>query len=110
MPLRKVLLDECVDSKFARHITGYEVQTVRGAGWDSLRNGDLLHLAQADFDLLVTTDRSLIYQQNLPKFDIAVIVLMAKSNNVHELLPFAPKLLDAIPTIEPGTALVLTAP
>nr|VFJ46502.1 MAG: hypothetical protein BECKDK2373B_GA0170837_101344 [Candidatus Kentron sp. DK] len=65
MPARNVLLDECVDWKLGNHITGHKVQTVRGAGWTSTKNGDLLRLAQADFDVLITTDRHLAYQQNL---------------------------------------------
>ncbi|VFM97975.1 MAG: hypothetical protein BECKG1743D_GA0114223_103244 [Candidatus Kentron sp. G] len=107
MPARNVLLDECVDWKLGKHITGHEVQTVRGAGWKSFKNGDLLRRAQADFDVLVTTDRSLLYQQNMAKFDIAVIVVMARSNSIRSLLPFVPELLDAIPKATPGAPIVL---
>nr|VFJ95168.1 MAG: hypothetical protein BECKLFY1418A_GA0070994_104711 [Candidatus Kentron sp. LFY] len=72
---RNILLDECVPRKLTRHITRYEVQTVRGAGWTNFKNGDLLRWAQIDFDVLVTIDRNFIYQQNLSNFEIAVIVL-----------------------------------
>ncbi|MBT8420480.1 MAG: hypothetical protein KJO08_06420 [Gammaproteobacteria bacterium] len=93
--------------KFANHITGHNVQTTRKAGWASSENGDLLRKAQNGFDILITMDRHLADQQNLAKFDIAVIVLAAVSNNIDDLLPFVPELLDAIPKAEPGAPLVL---
>nr|VFK79383.1 MAG: hypothetical protein BECKSD772D_GA0070982_10478 [Candidatus Kentron sp. SD] len=107
---RNILLDECVPRKLTRHITGYEVQTVRGAGWTSFKNGDLLRRAQIDFDVLVTIDRNFIYQQNLSNFEIAVIVLTRGQNKVEDLLPLIPKLIEAIPIVESGTALVLETP
>jgi len=103
-------LDECLDRKFANEMTGHEVQTVAKAGWASLKNGKLLRRAETHFDILVTTDRSLIYQQNLPNFDIAVIVLLARSNKAKDLLPFLPELLASIPKVRPGTSLVLRRP
>nr|VFJ60060.1 MAG: hypothetical protein BECKFW1821B_GA0114236_105325 [Candidatus Kentron sp. FW] len=110
MSRRKVLLDECVDRKFAGHIVGHEVQTVRSAGWTSFKNGDLLRRAQPEFDVLVTTDRNFIYQQYIAKFDIAVIVLSGKIyNRIQDLLPLIPDLLEAIPVVKPGTSLVLKA-
>ena len=107
---RRVLPDECVDSKLAGHITGHEVKTVRGAGWLGFNNGDLLRRAEIDFDVLVTMDRSLIHQQNISKFDIAVIVLSARSNRARTLLPLIPDLLGAIPVAKPGTTLILKLP
>lgn len=96
-----------MDRKLAKEIGGHTVRSVQKAGWASSKNGELLRRAQADFDVLITTDRSLAFQQNLADFDIAVIVLVAKSNNIHDLLPFVPRLLDAIPQAEPGTPIVL---
>nr|VFJ75556.1 MAG: hypothetical protein BECKFM1743C_GA0114222_108552 [Candidatus Kentron sp. FM]VFJ77681.1 MAG: hypothetical protein BECKFM1743A_GA0114220_110201 [Candidatus Kentron sp. FM]VFK24666.1 MAG: hypothetical protein BECKFM1743B_GA0114221_110091 [Candidatus Kentron sp. FM] len=110
MSPRRVLLDECVPRKLTRHITGHEVQTVRGAGWASFKNGDLLRRAQTDFDVLVTIDRNFIYQQNLSNFQIAVIVLTRGQNKIEDLLPLITKLLEAIPVAEPGTAIVLETP
>jgi len=52
----RILLDECVDRRLAREITGHEVVTVPDAGWASAKNGDLLALAQKNFDALVTVD------------------------------------------------------
>lgn len=75
MSRRKVLLDECVDRGLAKEITGYDVLTVPEAGWASIKNGELLGRAQVEFDVFITTDRNLMFQQNLPKYDLAVIVL-----------------------------------
>ena len=81
----KVFLDECVDWRFARQITGHDVKTARQMGWSAIKNGELLALAAAEFDTFVTVDRNLSFQQNLPVFDIAVIVLRAKSNRLADL-------------------------
>jgi hypothetical protein len=75
----KVLLDECVDWRLSRYITGHEVKTARDVGWGTIKNGELLALAEKEFAVFVTVDRNLSFQQNLPKFDIAVVVLRAIS-------------------------------
>ena len=98
----KILLDECVDSRFANHIDTVEVHTVTGKGWAGITNGKLLALAQVEFDVSVTVDRSLSFQQHLPKFDIAVILLKARSNRVSDLVALLPELLQAIPSALKG--------
>jgi len=100
----KVLLDECVDWRLSREIAGHEVKTARQLGWSTTRNGELLVLAAKDFQVFVTVDRNLSFQQNLPAFDIAVIVLRAKSNRLADLRPLVPGLLAAIPTAKRGVA------
>lgn len=107
MSPRKILLDECVDRGLLPEITGHETKTVPDAGWASFKNGDLLDRAQAEFDVFVTTDRNLMFQQNLPKFDIAVIILAGKTNRLLDLLPLVPKLLAAIPSAMPGDPLLI---
>ena len=107
MSPRKVLLDECVDRGLAQAVTGHEVKTVPEAGWASLKNGELLSRAQVEFDIFVTTDRNLMFQQNLPTFDIAVLVLSAKSNRLGDLLPLVPQIAAAIPSAKPGSPVIL---
>lgn len=107
MSPRKVLLDECVDRRLAEVITGHDVKTVPEVGWASLKNGELLSRAQAEFDVFVTTDRNLMFQQNLPKFDIAVLVLAAKSNRLRDLLPLVPKIAESISSAKPGSPVIL---
>lgn len=92
----KVLLDECIDRRLARDIAGHEVVTVSQAGWAGIKNGELLRLAQAQFDVFVTVDRNLSFQQHLPQFRLAVIVLQAPTNRLHDLRPLVPQLQQAI--------------
>jgi len=98
----RVLLDECVDSRLAAHIRGHAVSTVAARGWGGISNGELLALAQSEFDVFVTVDRNLAFQQHLPRFTIAVILLSAGSNRIADLIPVVPALLAAIPTAAGG--------
>jgi len=93
----RVLLDECIDQRLARFLIGHEVQTVPEVGWAKVADGVLLYSAQNDFDALVTVDRNLPFQQNLAKYDLAVIVLRAKTNRLADLLPLVPELLRVLP-------------
>jgi predicted nuclease of predicted toxin-antitoxin system len=92
----KILLDECIDRKLAREFPGYEVKTVPQMGWAGIKNGQLLALAETEFDIFITVDRNLSFQQNLPQFDIAVIVLQSISNRLVDLKPLAPKVLAVL--------------
>jgi Domain of unknown function (DUF5615) len=78
----RVLLDECVDWRFARDIVGHDVKTARQMGWTTIKNGALLRLASQHFDVFVTVDRNLSFQQNLESFPIAVVVLQAKTTGL----------------------------
>ncbi len=78
----KVLLDECLDRRLAKDLIGFEVKTVPQMGWAGVKNGSLMILAEAEFDVFITVDRNLSFQQNLPKFDVAVLVIYAKSNRL----------------------------
>jgi hypothetical protein len=98
----RVLLDECVDARLADHITGHAVSTVATRGWVGISNGKLLALAQSEFDVFVTVDRNLSFQQHLPSFGIAVILITAKSNRIADLISLAPALLSSIPTAVAG--------
>ena len=98
----KVLLDECGDWRLARDIAGHDVKTARQMGWATIGNGELLASADGAFDVFVTVDRNLSFQQNLPAFSIAVIVLRTKSNRLSDLRQLVPGLLTAIPVAKPG--------
>lgn len=104
----KLLLDECIDRKFAREFADYEVKTVPQVGWAGIKNGQLLALAQAEFDVFITVDRNLSFQQNLPQFDIVVIVLQASSNRLADLKPLASKVLDILTTAVKGQATIVS--
>ncbi len=100
----KVFLDECVDWRISRENVGHEVKTARQMAWSTIKNGELLALVAKEFEVLVTVDRNLSFQQNLPAFDIAVIVLRAKSNRLADRQPLVPELLASIPTAKRGVA------
>ena len=101
----KILLDECIDRRLAKNIAGHEVKTVPQMGWATIKNGELLTLAEKDFEVFVTVDRNLSFQQHLPRYTIAVIVLRARSNRLQDLRPLVPKLLEMLPMAKGGEAL-----
>jgi hypothetical protein len=72
-------------------------------GWASKRNGELLALAAGEFDIFLTADRNLSYQQDLSAFDIAVVVLVARSNNINDLRPLVPSILNVLNGTGRGT-------
>jgi hypothetical protein len=98
-----VLLDECVDWRLGRNLVPHEVKTARQMGWTTLKNGELLTLASAKFDVFVTVDRNLSFQQDIVSLSIAVIVLRARTNRLADLKPLVPSLLSAIETTAPRT-------
>lgn len=100
----RVLLDECVDWRLSRDIVGHDVKTARQMGWSAIKNGELLALACQHFDVFVTVDRNLSFQQPLVSFSIGVVVLRARTNRLADLRPLVPKLLAAIDSVEPGVA------
>jgi hypothetical protein len=98
----RVLLDECIDWRLSREIVGHDVRTARQMGWATLQNGELLRLAAGHFDVFVTVDRNLSFQQNLTSMPIPVIVLRARTNRLADLKPLVPDLLTAIEAAKPG--------
>ena len=107
-PTRKVLLDECVDGRLARHLKPFSVTIVSKAGWSGVKNGRLLRLAQSEFDVFVTVDRNLSFQQNLIDLDLAVIVLCAMTNRLDDLLPLVPQIVELIPVIQSGHVVAIS--
>ncbi len=105
----RVLLDECVDWRQGRDIVGHDVKTARQMGWEAIKNGELLALAEQRFDVFVTVDRNLSFQQNLAALSIAVVVLHARTNRLADLRPLVPKVLGAIESAIPGAIKIVAA-
>jgi hypothetical protein len=103
----RILLDECVDWRLSRSIVGHDVKNARQMGWAAVENGQLLSLASGTFDVFVTADRNLEFQQNIRGLRLAIIVLYAKINRLADLLPLVPKLLMAIDSAKPGLLAVV---
>ena len=78
-------------------------------GWASKTNGELLALAIGHFDVFLTADRKLSYQQDVSSFDIAALVLVARSNSLEDLRPLAPRLLEALPAARRGLVTLVRA-
>ncbi len=98
----KVLLDECVPRKLRRELPEHEVFTVTERGWSGIKNGKLLALADAEFDVFFTVDQNLKYQQNLKSFNIRIILLVARNNRLKTLLPLMPEARKALENIKVG--------
>jgi predicted nuclease of predicted toxin-antitoxin system len=98
-----ILVDECIDERFRNSLPGHDCQTVRYAGLAGLTNGELLAAAEtARFDVFLTVDQGIEYQQNLTGRSIAIIIVRTKSNRLKDLLPHAPVCLAHIESIQPG--------
>jgi hypothetical protein len=104
----RILLDECVPRGLKRSLLGYPlVLTVPEAGFSGLENGQLLQRAAGEFDVLITTDKSIQYQQNLRVYPIAFVLLRAKSNDIRDIEPLVPQLLARFSEFAPGELLVI---
>lgn len=99
----KILFDHCVAKPLRKYLPNHEVKTTREMRWEGLKNGALLAKAEeAGFDLLLTVDQNLRYQQNLSGRAIAVIVLIADGITVDDLRPLLPTLENTLLIIQPG--------
>ncbi|MFN0140619.1 MAG: DUF5615 family PIN-like protein [Pyrinomonadaceae bacterium] len=102
-----LLLDECVTNDLKADLVGHNVSTINDAGFKGLKNGELLQAASATFDVLVTVDQNLQFQQNLKDFDVAILVLKARRSAYPFLKPLIPAALDALKLIEKGEIVVI---
>lgn len=98
----RVLIDECVDWRLARDLSGHEVKTARQMGWTAVKNGELLALASQHFDVFLTVDRNLSFQQNVGSLRIAVVVIRAKTNRLAHLRELLSDILAATQAARPG--------
>jgi Domain of unknown function (DUF5615) len=103
----KVLLDECVDRRLARELPGHDVTTVPQRGWAGIKNGELLALADKEFDAFITVDRKISVQQDLTQFQIAVMLLRAPTNRLEDIRPFAAELLEKLPRAAAGELTII---
>ena len=97
----RVLLDECLPKLLKNDIVGHDVATVAEMGWAGIKNGKLLDIAEGRFDVLLTVDRGIQYQQNIRDRRIALVVLDAR-NKLPMLRPLIPVLLETLAAVQPG--------
>jgi hypothetical protein len=103
----RILLDESMPNPIRLMLMGHVVQTVVECGWEGISNGKLLALAAASFDVLVTADRNIKYQQNLKKLPVAVVVLITPDGLLPSFQQLVPKLLVALRQLKPRTLIEL---
>lgn len=99
----RILLDESVPSHLGEVLTNHHVVSVQRRGWAGVKNGKLLALAADEFDVLITADRGMEYQQNLASLPIAIIVVLANSNRLPDMAPLVPNILKALDKLQPRT-------
>ncbi len=106
----QILFDESVTWALRPILLGeHEVATAKYLGWDSKSNGELMTLARDKFDVLITADQSIPYQQNITEADVAVVVLVARRNSFEYLAPLVPQILEALPNLKRGEIIRIEA-
>lgn len=98
----RILLDECLPKRLKRDLVGHDARTVPEMGWASMQNGDLLGLAESQFDVFLTVDRNLSFQQDVSRFKIAVVVMEAKGNRYSDLQPLVADVLMVLHDVAAG--------
>jgi hypothetical protein len=99
----KVLLDECLPVDFRHSFPEHEAHSAEWAGLKSKKNGELLREAElAGYEILLTVDKGILYQQNFVGRRIAIITILSATNQLEDLLPLANTILQAMETISPG--------
>lgn len=98
----RVLFDECVPRRLRKHLAPHQATTLQQTQWGGIKNGELLELAAREFDVLLTVDRGLQFQQNLRALPIAVVGMEARSNRYKDLAPLMSRVLDALQKIKTG--------
>jgi predicted nuclease of predicted toxin-antitoxin system len=106
----KLLLDECLPRRLKRLLPGHDVSTVPEMGWAGIQNGQLLSLMEPVFEVFLTIDGNLRYQQNLSGRDLALVVLSAVDNTFETLSPLMPDVLAVLPSLVPGQIVKVAAP
>lgn len=104
----RILLDECVPWPMHRLLTGRECRTAKQCGWGGIKNGDLLRLAEGQFDLFITSDQNFRYQQNLAGRRIAILEL--STNKLRRIQAAASLIQSAIANLSPGELRRLEVP
>ena len=98
----KILLDECVPFKLKNVLSGHHVYSVNMMAWAGVKNGDLIKLADNQFDVFITIDKNLSYQQNLSRIRMAIVLISVKNNKVDTILSKSNELLKLLSDLKPA--------
>ena len=104
----KLLLDECLPKRLKSSFQDFEVYTVSELGWSGVKNGKLMSLCILNhFDILLTIDKNLLYQQNLEKYSLTIVVLNSVTSKIDELVLFVPSFLKQMHHFEKNKAYII---
>jgi len=105
----RVLVDQCLPRHLAAELPGHDATTVRAQRWLGLRNGVLLRAAvDAGFEVFITNDFSIEFQQNVKRIGIGVIAIIGFRNRIEDLRPIIPRILEELMTIQPGQVVTIS--
>ncbi len=97
------MLDECVPRKLKSELPGHDVRTVTEMGWSGIKNGPLIRRAAQEFDVFLTVDQGVEYQQNLFGLDLAIVVMVAATNDIDDVRPLMPRVRETLGSASPGS-------
>ena len=104
----KILLDECVTKKLKPHLSTHEVHTVTEMGWSGIKNGKLLRLCvDNNFDILLTIDKNIMFQQHIADFNIIIVILNSGTSKVEELVRFVPSFENQLNLLKKRTSYLI---
>lgn len=102
----KILIDESLPISLKQELAGFKVTTVVAQGWGGKKNGELLKLTEANFDVFITADQNLQYQINLRRTTIAILILVAKTSRLADLKPLIPAILQTLKDVKTGITVI----
>jgi predicted nuclease of predicted toxin-antitoxin system len=104
----KILLDECVTKRLKTYLEEFEVYTVRELKLSGIKNGKLMtYCVENNFDILLTIDKNLSYQQNLDKYPVTIVVLNSVSSKLEELVTFLPSFKSQVEQLKKYRAYII---
>ena len=107
----KVLLDECVTKRLKSHLKDFEVYTVVEMRWSGVKNGELMSLCvDHQFDIILTIDKNIMFQQNIEKYPITIVVFNSSTSKLEELILFISTFLKQIHHFEKNRAYIIEKP
>ena len=104
----KILLDECVTKRLKPYLSEFDVYTVSEMNWNGIKNGKLMTMCiEHNFDLLLTIDKNLMFQQNLDKYKLTIAVLNSSTSKIEELLLFMTSFKAQVDKLEKSKAYII---
>jgi predicted nuclease of predicted toxin-antitoxin system len=104
----KILLDECITKKLKIYLSEFEIFTVSELGISGLKNGKLMTFCNDNnYDILLTIDKNLMYQQNLDNYNVTIVVLNTKTSIINDIAQYIPNFIEQLPTFEKSKAYII---